>query len=447
MKRSPRTSPPACGRLDSDLLIGPAAADPFAAPGWREITWIAPGRLFAALAEEPNVAFLDSGGAIEPRSRWSWLAVRPFRALIDAPWPALAAALAECRGRTGCAIGFIGYETATGWHTAPTHSRPSGQPDSTVFFYDTVFAFDRLEHRAWACGEGERLRARAQASAPGRRKVGLAWRHETPRAVHEARIRRAIDYIEAGDIYQANITARARAARPDGLRASDIHLALRAASPAPFGAFLDCGPALAVASASPERLVSLEANGAIEARPIKGTAPRGADALQDAALARALLASGKDRAENLMIVDLLRHDIGRVAEIGSVRVPALCTLESFAQVHHLVSVVQGRLRDDATAVDLLRVLSPGGSVTGAPKQRAMQVIAELEQCARGPYCGAMVRFDFDGGMDSSILIRTLAIREDEVAAHAGGGIVAESDPAAEWAEMMLKLRPLLVTLG
>jgi para-aminobenzoate synthetase component 1 len=156
-----------------------------------------------------------------------------------------------------------------------------------------------------------------------------------------------------------------------------------------------------------------------------------------------LLASAKDRAENLMITDLLRHDIGRVAEIGSIRVPALCRLETFPRIHHLVSSVQARLHPDLGPVDLLRALHPGGSVTGAPKLRAMQVIAELESCARGPYCGTACWIGFDGAMDASILIRSLVVAGDRVYAHAGGGIVADSDPADEYAEMRLKLDPLL----
>ena len=168
---------------------------------------------------------------------------------------------------------------------------------------------------------------------------------------------------------------------------------------------------------------------------------------EDAARAAALLTSAKDRAENLMIVDLLRNDISRVAAPGSVVVPQLCRLESFASVHHLVSVVEGTLRPGLSAIDLLLAALPGGSITGAPKIRAMQIIAELEQRLRGAYCGVAAWLGFDGQMDSSVLIRTVTVSADSVLTQAGGGIVADSNPAAEWEELMVKLRPLLRALG
>jgi para-aminobenzoate synthetase component 1 len=262
-----------------------------------------------------------------------------------------------------------------------------------------------------------------------------------------ARVRRTLDFIRAGDIYQANITAPFVAELPEAVRPADVFVALQAANAAPFSAYIACGGDAAVASVSPERFLRLDARGAIEARPIKGTRPRGATAAQDAAQAAELSASDKDRAENLMIVDLLRNDLSRVALPGSVRVPVLCGLESFASVHHLVSVVEAILRPGLGAIDLLRAALPGGSITGAPKIRAMQIIAELEQQARGPYCGSAAWIGFDGAMDSSILIRTLTVTGDRVVAQAGGGIVDDSDPAAEWDELIVKIVPMLRALG
>ncbi len=261
------------------------------------------------------------------------------------------------------------------------------------------------------------------------------------------RVERAIAYIHAGDVFQVNLTQRFVAARPPGLVPFDLYRRLRAANPAPFAAFLNCGPGLAVASASPERFLALDRDGAIEARPIKGTRPRAADPHADAAAARDLAASGKDRAENLMITDLLRNDIGRVAEIGTVTVPVLYGVESFATLHHLVSVVRGRLRHGLGAVDLLRAAFPGGSVTGAPKVRAMEIIDELEPAPRGAYCGAIGWIGADGAMDTSIVIRAVTVTADQVVVQAGGGIVAESDPAAEYAEMMAKAAPALAVLA
>ncbi len=410
----------------------------------------------------------------------------------------------------GGAAGFLGYECAARLEHVPRHPLP-GVPDFFVGFYDIVFAWDHAARRLWLISTGlpetepraRQLRARARQDVILRRlseapvspaappvlipgcvdveswsiesphpptalrrappspasagegcwdvsnstPTGITWRQDTPRAMHEARVARAIDYIRAGDIFQANITARFSAPRPAGLGAADIHLALRAANPAPYGAFLACGDGLAIASVSPERFVGVTHDGRIEARPIKGTAARAADPVQDAALAAALLASAKDHAENLMIVDLLRHDIGRVAQVGSVHVPELARLESFAHVHHLVSGVRATLRPGASAVDLLRAAFPGGSITGAPKIRAIEIIHELEQAARGPYCGSMFWMGQDGAMDSSILIRTATITRDAITIQAGGGIVADSDPAAEYEEMFLKARPMLAALG
>jgi branched-subunit amino acid aminotransferase/4-amino-4-deoxychorismate lyase len=201
---------------------------------------------------------------------------------------------------------------------------------------------------------------------------------------------------------------------------------------------LNVGEGMAIASASPERFLQLTPEGHVSTRPIKGTRPRGRTPEEDLRLARDLLASEKDRAENLMIVDLLRNDLSRVSRLGSVEVSELAVLESFANVHHLVSEIRGTLFPNLGPVDLLRATFPGGSITGAPKIRAMEIINELEPARRGPYCGAIAWIGFDGAMDSSIVIRTLVVKDGLVAAQAGGGIVADSDPAAEYDEAMDK---------
>jgi para-aminobenzoate synthetase component 1 len=200
-----------------------------------------------------------------------------------------------------------------------------------------------------------------------------------------------------------------------------------------------------VASASPERFVRVE-NGEVETRPIKGTRPRGATPEEDRARAEELLRSAKDRAENVMIVDLLRNDLGRVCAYGSVRVAAVCRLESYRHVHHLVSEVRGRLRPGLGPVDLLRASFPGGSVTGAPKVRAMEVIAELEPTARGPYCGCLGYLGFDGSADTNILIRTFTVGRGWVQFPVGGGVVADSTPEGEYAETLHKAEGLLRAL-
>ncbi|KJS44368.1 MAG: aminobenzoate synthetase, partial [Rhodospirillaceae bacterium BRH_c57] len=273
------------------------------------------------------------------------------------------------------------------------------------------------------------------------------WTAEQDPADAEARIRAAIAFILAGDIFQANVTQRFLATLPTGLDAFTLYRRLRTLSPAPFAACASFGGAHLL-SASPERFLRIEPGGRVETRPIKGTRPRGATPAEDAALAAELLASDKDRAENLMIVDLMRNDLARVCRVGSVAVPVLNGLETFASVHHLVSVVEGVLEDGRGPVDLLRAAFPGGSITGAPKIRAMEIINGLEPARRGLYCGTLFRLGGDGAFDSSILIRSLVVgRMGRVAAQAGGGITADSDPAAEVAEAKVKAAPLLAALA
>jgi para-aminobenzoate synthetase component 1 len=224
-----------------------------------------------------------------------------------------------------------------------------------------------------------------------------------------------------------------------------LYRRLRDLNPAPFAAFLRFDD-VEIVSASPERFLSLRGN-RVETCPIKGTRPRGRTVEEDRALADELLTSEKDRAENVMIVDLLRNDLSRVCRDSSVDVRGLCELETFATVHHLVSTVVGALQPGLTAVDLLAACFPGGSITGAPKIRAMEIIAELEPTRRGPYCGSIGYIGFDGCMDTSIVIRTYAMRNGRVTFQAGGGIVADSTPAAEYAETLAKARALIAALS
>jgi para-aminobenzoate synthetase component I len=455
----------------------------------REFAWRLPEDALAPWADDPYVAWLDSGGPLGPRSRYSYLAIAPFQVLeagpagtilngrmlaLD-PFTALARELARFPHPgivapvpfTGGAVGFLGYELGRHLEDVPhlTTDRLN-IPDMTFGFYDLVLAFDTETQRAWLLSSGlphedgaARRRHATQRADWTMRRMGatprrpsaditpLQWRRETGRAAHQAGVARVLEYIAAGDIYQANFTTRFLADAPTGLRPFDLYAKLRRGNPAPFAAYLGCGPRLAVASASPERFVQLDSGGKIESRPLKGTRPRGESATADATLAADLAASVKDRAENLMIVDLLRNDISRVAQIGSVRVPALCAVESFPAVHHLVSAIEGRMCPGLGPVDLLRATFPGGSITGAPKIRAMEIIAELEAAPRGPYCGAIAWIGFDGAMDSSIAIRTLTVTPEMIAAQAGGGIVADSNPVDEFEEMMVKVRPLLRALG
>ena len=250
------------------------------------------------------------------------------------------------------------------------------------------------------------------------------------------------DYIREGDCYQVNYTQRLDALTDDD--AWDIYLAMRANNPAPYGAYMDFGD-FQILSSSPEKFLSLK-NGVVETKPIKGTRPRYADPAMDAAAMANLSASEKDRAENLMIVDLLRNDLGKVCEPGSISVPTIFDIESFATVHHLVSTVRGRLRKDAGVVELLEACFPGGSITGAPKLRAMEIIDELEPVRRDIYCGSIIRWGFDGSLDSSISIRTLLKKGSDLHYWAGGGIVKDSNAEDEYQESLAKAAAFLDTL-
>jgi len=284
-------------------------------------------------------------------------------------------------------------------------------------------------------------------AAPPDPRPKTIWHPDMDAAAYQNQVARIIEYIRAGDVFQANFTQRFHTDHPAGLTAFALYRQVRARCPAPFSAFLACGQGVHLASASPERFVALDGDGRVQTCPIKGTRPRGATSDEDQRLRQALVASAKDRAENLMICDLLRNDLGRVCCLGSIRVPQLAVARRFASVHHLVSVVEGQLLPGVGPIDLLRATFPGGSITGAPKIRAMEIIHELEVARRGPYCGAIAWIGFDGAMDSSIIIRTLVMAGDRVVAQAGGGIVADSDPVAEYQEMLTKISPLLALLG
>ncbi len=457
-----------------------------------EIPYSDPLALCALLADEPWLAFLDSSASGDPRAQWSYLAIDPFRILLadekqawvdGAPvcgtsFDVLERELASyaCDGPPddlpapfrGGAIGFLGYELGRHLERLPAaQPKTAPAPDMAMGFYDTVVAFNHQQQRAFILSSGvseqdeaarpaharqraEALRARL---SPATEKPEPDWNicaHFQPdqtRAEVEAAITQVMAYIHAGDIFQANLTQQMRAPMPDGLSNFALYLRLRTLSPAPFAAFLRCGPDLCIMSASPERFIRLTPDRLLETRPIKGTRPRGKTAEQDKALASELESSAKDRAENLMIVDLMRNDLSRVSEIGSVKVPVLNGLEQFSSVHHLVSVVEGRLKAGLGPVDVLRATFPGGSITGAPKIRAQEIIRELEPFPRGAYCGSIAWIGFDGAMDSSIVIRTITRTGNMLLTHAGGGIVADSDPTAEYEESMVKLAPMLHALS
>jgi len=271
------------------------------------------------------------------------------------------------------------------------------------------------------------------------------------RGAFEAGVEAVRGAIAAGELYQANLTRRLEA-EFDG-DPWPLYRRLRTGDPALFSAYLDLGPQpwsgapRAILSASPEPFLAVGRDGRVSTDPIKGTRPRGKSGEEDRALARELLSSAKDRAENVMIVDVLRNDLGRVCRPGSVRVPRLCRLERTAAVQHLVSTVTGRLARGLDAFDLLKAALPGGSITGAPKIRAMQILERLEPVRRGPYTGAAGWIGPDGAMQTSILIRTFVADGKRLTLHVGGGITWRSDAAAEWDETVAKARGPLEALG
>jgi para-aminobenzoate synthetase component I len=365
--------------------------------------------------------------------------------------------------------GFLGYELGRAFEALPWPgggAQPMSRtwPDVWLGLYDTVAVFDSHTQRAFIVSWGldanlcvDMALAETQATALASRflqKVSIPKgdageglnASQNPLLAQKA-IARAVRYIHEGDIFQANISIGFRGKLPDGDTPLALFSRLVSRHPSPFATFLSLGD-LAIVSHSPERFLSRTATGQLETRPIKGTMPRSADPVQDRANARVLEASIKDRAENLMIVDLMRNDLARVCVAGSVKVPRLCALESFSTVHHLVSDVIGQQKPGLGFFDALAASFPPGSITGAPKVRAMEIIAELEGEPRGPWCGSMIRVGFDGSADSSVLIRTAACERGgdawHIVARAGAGIVADSDPSSEYDEMLVKARALRV---
>jgi para-aminobenzoate synthetase component I len=449
------------------------------------------------LASLPHSLLLDSALRDPRLGRYSFLTADPFEFLSVPADGSDGVAQMESRLRRwqaisrtdlppfqGGAAGLLSYDLGRSLERIPQPRYDEFQlPALAIGFYDTVLAIDHAEHRAWLISQGfpetepsrrfararqriDQFRELLEAAAPQKSRwksppandlgvlaasdlapqfpvagpAGLASNF-TAEAYRTA-VQRAIDYIHAGDVFQVNIAQRLLF--PAAGDALSLYLRLRHCNPAPFAGWFDLGNAQIV-SASPERFLSVR-GGRVEARPIKGTRRRTAWAEADLFAGEELLQSEKDRAENVMIVDLLRNDLSRVCEPESVRVTQLCGLEIYQFVQHLVSVVEGTLVPGKTAVDLVRAAFPGGSITGAPKIRAMEIIAELEPTARGPYCGSLGYFGFDGSADLSILIRTITAARGWWQFPVGGGIVAQSSPQREYEESWHKAEGLLRAL-
>jgi para-aminobenzoate synthetase component 1 len=409
----------------------------------------------------PYLIFLDSS-ARGPLGQYSFLTADPIARVGMSGEPlATARALLALHTRDplpglppfqGGIAGYLAYDW--GAELEGVRRPPGGPdiPDAVLGLYDWAIAWDHFARKAWIVAWTEerlawvRARLKSAAVVPSARPTvrPSAVGSNFTRREYEAAVTRIRDYIAAGDVYQVNLAQQFRTSFAGA--PLELYARVRARNPAPFGAYLALGD-LTVASVSPERFLRLDgATHTVEARPIKGTRPRGATRAEDAKLAAALTASEKDRAENVMIVDLLRNDIGKICRPGSVLVPDLYALESHPTVHHLVSTVTGVLANGADALDLVRAAFPGGSITGAPKIRAMEIIAELERAPRGVYCGAIGYISATGAMDLNIPIRTIVLQDGIASFHAGAGIVWDSDPAAEYDETLAKARALIEAL-
>ncbi len=452
--------------------------------------------LFAAVADGPYPFWLDSAMDPAKLGRYSFMGSAPYqvvrakgdRTVVERggfleerrgdPW----AVAEECwraepdverDGRIpflGGAVGYFGYELARHLERLPGRARDElGTDDLVLAFYDSGLAVDHATGQAYAFATGAReataelatKRAHADLEVVLRRLGEVAFgsrrspkaapappgggpiRPMVARQAYLDKVRRIKDYIASGDALEVCLTHRLDA--PLDEEPLSVYLRLRRENPAPFGAYLDLGD-LKLLCASPERFLRLRA-GRLQSRPIKGTRPRGRTPDEDGSLRLALAASEKDRCENVMIVDLVRNDLGRVCRTGSVEVTEFLLIEPYATVFQLVSTIEGELAEGAGLFDAIRACFPGGSMTGAPKIRAMEIIDELEPVARGPYAGALGYLSATGDCDLNIVIRTILARGGRASFHVGGAVVADSDPEAEWRETLDKAAGLVGALG
>ena len=460
-----------------------------------EIAWLDPEAVFLPHADMPGALWLDSSAPAHELARFSFIALAPYDMVRFSAQEAASglAALQEKLAREadlwrdlpadidaqvppfrGGAAGLFGYDLGLGLEPAfqadTAHAVRQAQTDALVVgLYASLLAFDHAAKRCFIIATGLPQQSPASRADAARQDI-LRWqkmltgvpntilpppaapprlaampRSNFSKAAYCDAVAALVAHILDGDIFQANLAQSFTAQLAEHDDALSFYRRLRRAGPAPFSAFFQIG-GRALASASPERFLQI-ADGRVETRPIKGTQKRGRNAQEDLAIAAALAASEKDRAENVMIVDLLRNDLAKNCRLGSIEVPQLCALESFANVHHLVSTVHGALPPHVSPVKLLADCFPGGSITGAPKIRAMQLIGAYEKTARGASYGSIGYIGFDGRMDTSIIIRTAEITGPHISFHVGGGIVADSQPEAEYVETLDKARGLMAALG
>ncbi|MDD5428731.1 MAG: aminodeoxychorismate synthase component I [Candidatus Omnitrophica bacterium] len=450
-----------------------------------------PADLFDPVKGSPYAFFLDSALRGKNLGRFSFLGCDPFlvfKSKKDAvmlewadgrtesfrsdPFSALEEIFAEYKcGRgekdlpfSSGGVGYFSYDLKDFIEDLPDRAKNDlGLHDCVMGFYDTALIYDNIARSAYIASSGlpyagkkraarrsdrlkefkEKIRENKIASARFPDKKARQLKSNFSKAGYIDAIRKAKHYIKKGDIYQVNISQRFEA----DLLCDPAHLypKLRALSPAPFASYLGFGDT-AILSSSPERFL-LKRGDHIETRPIKGTRPRGADRKSDISFAKELKKSVKDNAEHIMIVDLERNDLGKICNYGTVRQAESSSIEKYSNVFHMVSTVSGKLKKGTSPIDCLRAAFPGGSITGAPKVRSMEIIEELEPVKRSVYTGAIGYISFDGNMDTSVVIRTLIAKHGKVYFSVGGGIVADSDPEAEYQETLDKAKGIMLTLG
>lgn len=461
------------------------------AVSFRKKGWIEPVSIFSSLATDDGFIWLDSSLNETQYGRWSYMMTRPFMTISGAgnffylkegdketihegdPLALLDDILRlfhvesindDMPTFTGGAVGFLGYGLLR--FTEPSAQLPRGmrltsEGDLWLGFYDRVLAFDHERKETWLVANHdhgsdpepilddlERAAEEAVRRGGGATGAGVARQRElklecqfTEESYVDA-VEKVRRYIERGDILQANISRKIMGR--GSFDPVSLYLRLRAVNPAPFAAYLN-GGTFRILSSSPERFMRLK-DGQAQTRPIKGTRSRGRDAVGDDRLLHDLAASEKDIAENVMIVDLMRNDLSKVCQPFTVNVPELCAVERFATVFHLTSTVEGKLKSGLDAVDLIRASFPPGSVTGAPKLRALEIIDEVEPDPRGAYCGSIGWIGFDGSMDTSVAIRMMVHTDEGVRLHSGGGVTYPSRPEDEYEETSVKASALLEAL-
>ncbi len=428
--------------------------------------WIEPAEAFAALEpSHPNVFWLDAGADAE--SGWSFVGFGLPSAVAEVRDIHLAGAAGEADGPDrewpagpfrGGWVGWFAYDVAAERAGAPARGATGEAGEDAWMHVSAWFAFDHAGRRAWAVSSGtesaswaEEVRAAASVTAEPVAPVDPASASPVQRSAtsrhtpveYEALIAQCHDAIRAGDAYQLCLTTRFEVETSDS--PVSVYRRLRGSSPAHHGGFVRIG-GVSLLSASPEEFLGVR-DGIVRTRPIKGTRPRGADPEADVALARELLASEKERAENVMIVDLMRNDLSRVCEVGTVRVEALLAVETYPHVHQLVSTVSGQLRPGSTVGELLDRAFPAGSMTGAPKLSAMTILQKLEVGERGIYAGCFGWIGLDGTLDLAMVIRSIVMRDGHAVVGAGGGITWSSVPLEEVREVGIKVRAPLAALG